>query len=310
MITEEDINKIKKELGEEKFKKFIYYLSKDKIIELKDLAKKKVKSKAIIPIRLYNTSTLKKLYNESNIKTETINLLNQCNITLKNIHKLIKEKSLVDANTLLRSCFENLTMAMVINFDEDVYKEFIDLNITDETRKKTKPQHVRNEFRKVLRLSDSGIVDDISNKQLKIMFDEFYEKLCLFTHSTLIVNAMVEIKKDKLDDIYAFAIKQNTYFLEIILYICLKYLNNSNKYIKFMYIFIGYYIMLSEINKENLIPENIEKLKKYLYFDLNKTYFNKNQKEVDMLKNEMVELKKMIEDNPIGIINVLTEIIK
>lgn len=310
MITEEDISKIEEELGEEKFKKIIYYLSKDKIIELKDLAKKKVKSTAIIPIRSYNTCTLKKLYNESNIKNETINLLNQCNITLKNIYKLIKEKSLVDANTLLRSCFENLTMAMVINFDEDVYKEFIDLNITDETRKKTKPQHVRNEFRKVLRLSDSGIVDDISNKQLKIMFDEFYEKLCLFTHSTLIVNAMVEIKKDKLDDIYAFAIKQNTYFLEIILYICLKYLNNSNKYINFMYIFIGYYIMLSEINKENLNLENIEKIKKYLYFDLNKTYFNKNQKEVDMLKNEMVELQKMIEDNPIGIINVLTEIIK
>ena len=68
--------------------------------------------------------------------------------------------------------------------------------------------------------------------------------------------------------------------------------------------------MLSEINKENLNSENIEKIKKYLYFDLNKTYFNKNQKEVDMLKNEMVELQKMIEDNPIGIINVLTEIIK
>ena len=68
--------------------------------------------------------------------------------------------------------------------------------------------------------------------------------------------------------------------------------------------------MLSEINKENLNLENIEKIKKYLYFDLNKTYFNKNQKEVDMLKNEMVELQKMIEDNPIGIINVLTEIIK
>ena len=29
-----------------------------------------------------------------------------------------------------------------------------------------------------------------------------------------------------------------------------------------------------------------------------------------MLKNEIVELQKMIEDNPIGIINVLTEIIK
>lgn len=68
--------------------------------------------------------------------------------------------------------------------------------------------------------------------------------------------------------------------------------------------------MLSEINKENLNPENIEKIKKYLFFDLNKTYFNKNQKEVDMLKNEMLELQKMIEDNPIGIINVLTEIIK
>lgn len=310
MITDEDIKKIKNQLTDEQFNKLIYYISKNKILELKDLARKKVINKAIKPMRRYNKNSLEKLYKNNNILNETINLLIQCNMTLKNIYKLIENKSIVDANTLLRSCFENLTMAMVINNDELVYKEFIDLSITDEKRKKTKPQHIRNEFRKIIKLIDSDSEDSISNTQLKKHLDEFYDKLCLFTHSTLIVNAMVELKKNNLEDVYLFAIKQNAYFLELMLYMCIKFLNISNKCFDMNYIIIGYFILLSDINKENLIPEKIEKIKEYLYFDINEEYFNENQKDVNMIKDQFLELQKYIENNPMIIINILTEIIK
>ena len=56
------------------------------------------------------------------------------------------------------------------------------------------------------------------------MLDEFYDKMCLFTHSTIFVNAMVELEKDNDLDLYAISIKMNTYFVEVLLYLCLKYL--------------------------------------------------------------------------------------
>ena len=97
----------------------------------------------------------------------------------------------MDANTLLRSSFENLIMAMMINRDENVYNEFIELSINNQTRCNTKPQTLRNNFRRVLKELDCDIFNEISNTKLKSMLDELYDKLCLFTHSTLIVNAMV-----------------------------------------------------------------------------------------------------------------------
>lgn len=307
MITKVEI---KNKISEEELKMLNYFNSIDKLVELKEIVVKKVKNKAIKPMRAYNKNTIIKLYNNHNVKIETVNLLKQCNMTLKNIHKLIKDKSIIDANTLLRSCFENLTMAMVVNDDDAVYKEFINLNITDQTRSKTKPQHIRNEFRKVLKSTNLDLINNISNTQLKKMFDEFYDKSCLFTHSTLIVNSVVETQKNNLDDVYIFAIKLNTYFLEILLYICLKHLNKSTKYINFTYILIGFFVLLSEINKDKLNQNNIKKIQDFCFFDLNKEYFNKSQKEVNIVKEQVMELQKMIEDNPMFIINTLIDIIK
>jgi len=308
VLTDEDIEK---ELGKEKFHELVNYVAKGNILELKEIARKKVQNKFVKVLRRYNSKYISNLYCDKTIKKETINLLNQTNMSLKNVHKLIRNKSIVDANTLLRTCFENLIMGMMIYYDENVYSEFINLSIDDTTRKFTKPQKLRNDFRKVLRLVDKDFFNDFSNKQLKDMLDEFYDKLCFFTHSTLIVNAMVELSKERHISLYVFALKQNAYFVELLLYLCLKYLNKStNEPIDINYIVLGWFVIMSDINKEDITNESIDMIKELLYIDINVDYLDKNKDIVELAMDELKQLQNLINSNPLGVINILKELMK
>ncbi len=312
MITEEDIKKIQSELTEEQFQQFVYFLSRDKLLELKELARKKCKSKFVTIMRKYIKRFINELENNNCFKrTETINLLNQTNKTLKNVYKSIKNKDMVDASCLLRSAFENLIMGMMIFESEDTYKEFLNLSIDENTRDYTKPQKLRNNFRKVLRKLDGDLFTDMSNKNLKDMLDEFYDKMCLFTHSTILVNAMVELEKDNDLDLYAISIKMNTYFVEAVLYLCLKKLCDYKRNpIDITYVVMGWFVLISDIPKEQATPEKIEKLNKLLYADYNKEYLKKNQKNVDYLTEEARKLPEDIQKNPGGFIELLEKLVK
>lgn len=132
-----------------------------------------------------------------------------------------------------------------------------------------------------------------------------------FTHSTLIVNAMVELSKENCTSMYVFALKQNAYFVETLLYFCLKYLNNSTcEPIDITYVLIGWFIILSDINKEDIANENIDMIKELLYININTDYLDKNKNLVELATNEFKKLQETIDSNPIGVINVLKEIIK
>ena len=217
----------------------------------------------------------------------------------------------MDANSLLRSAFENLIMGMMINESEDTYKEFINLSIDDTTRKLTKPQKLRNDFRKVLRKLDGDLFVEMSNKNLKDLLDEFYDKMCLFTHSTIVVNAMIEIEKDDDLDIYVIALKQNAYFVEMLLYLCLKYLCNYDKDpIDITYVVLGWYVLISDVPKEKVTPEKMEKLNKLLYADFNKEYLEKNKENIDFLTEEAKKLQEDIQKNPTGFVELLTSLVK
>ena len=311
-LTEEAIEKIKSELTDEQIMQLVYLLQKDKLVELKELARKKCKTKFIMVMRKYINKFLKNLENDKEFKRpETVNLLNQTRKTLKNVHKFIKNKEVVDANSLLRSAFENLIMGMMINESEDTYKEFINLSIDDTTRKLTKPQKLRNDFRKVLRKLDGDLFVEMSNKNLKDLLDEFYDKMCLFTHSTIVVNAMIEIEKDDDLDIYVIALKQNTYFVEMLLYLCLKYLCNYDKDpINITYVVLGWYVLISDVPKEKVTPEKMEKLNKLLYADFNKEYLEKNKENIDFLTEEAKKLQEDIQKNPTGFVELLTSLVK
>lgn len=310
-ITEKYIKKLQLELTNEQYQRVLYYLTDNHLMELKELARRKVIDKFVRVMRRYNSNYIKKLIKNNKIKKETINLLKQSNMSLKNVHKLIKSKSIVDANVILRSSFENLIMGMMISSDENVYNEFIDLSINDETRKYTKPQFLRNHFRTILKEIDSEMFTNFSNINLKRMLDEFYDKLCLYTHSTLIVNAMVELKDDDSLDLYIFALKQNAYFIEIILYLCLKFLNNSKKEpIDITYIVVGWFIMLCDIDKDKISIEHLNKIKKILFFELNEKYFDKSKNSIELLNKELLDMQHEIEVNIEFVFNILIEITK
>lgn len=311
-LTEEVIEKIKAELTDDQIMQLVYLLQKDKLVELKELARKKCKTKFVMLMRRYINKFFKDLENNKEFKRpETINLLNQTRKTLKNVHKFINSKEVVDANSLLRSAFENLIMGMMINESENTYKEFINLSIDDTTRQYTKPQKLRNDFRKVLRKLDGDLFIEMSNRNLKDMLDEFYDKMCLFTHSSIVVNAMIEIEKDDDLDIYFIALKQNTYFVEMLLYLCLKYLCNYKKDpIDITYIVLGWYVLISDVPKERVTPEKMEKLNKLLYADFNKEYLEKNKENVDFLTEEANKLQEDIQKNPTGFVELLTKLVK
>ena len=312
MITEEDVKKIQSELTEDQIRQLLYLLQKDKLVELKELARKKCKTKFVNVMRRYINKFFIELENDKGFKRpETINLLNQTRKTLKNVHKFIKNKEVVDANSLLRSAFENLIMGMMINENEETYKEFINLSIDDTTRILTKPQKLRNDFRKVLRKLDGDLFIEMSNKNLKEMLDEFYDKMCLFTHSTILVNAMIEIEKDDDLDIYVVALKQNTYFVEMLLYLCLKYLCNYKKDpIDITYVVLGWYVLISDVPKEKVTLEKMKKLNKLLYADFNKEYLEKNKENVVFLTEEAKKLQDDIQRNPTGFVELLTTLVK
>lgn len=312
MITEEDIKKIQSELTDDQLRQLLYLLQKDKLVELKELARKKCKTEFVMVMRRYVNKFFKELENDKEFKRpETINLLNQTRKTLKNVHKFINSKEVVDANSLLRSAFENLIMGMMINESENTYKEFINLSIDDTTRQYTKPQKLRNDFRKVLRKLDGELFIEMSNRNLKDMLDEFYDKMCLFTHSTILVNAMIEIEKDDDLGIYVIALKQNTYFVEMLLYLCLKYLCNYKKDpIDITYVVLGWYVLISDVPKEKVTPEKMEKLNKLLYADFNKEYLEKNKENVDFLTEEAKKLQENIQKNPTGFVELLTKLVK
>lgn len=311
-LTEEAIEKIKAELTDDQIMQLVYLLQKDKLVELKELARKKCKTKFVMVMRRYINKFFKDLENNKEFKRpETINLLNQTRKTLKNVHKFINSKEVVDANSLLRSAFENLIMGMMINESENTYKEFINLSIDDTTRQYTKPQKLRNDFRKVLRKLDGDLFIEMSNRNLKDMLDEFYDKMCLFTHSSIVVNAMIEIEKDDDLDIYFIALKQNTYFVEMLLYLCLKYLCNYKKDpIDITYIVLGWYALINDVPKEKVTPEKMEKLNKLLYADFNKEYLEKNKENVDFLIEEANKLQEDIQKNPTGFVELLTKLVK
>lgn len=134
MVNKNDTVVEQFDLTDEEFKKINYYCCKEHLSELKELIRKKSKNKFVRIMRLNINKYLKQINNMSNVTRETVNLLIQSKQTLINVQKLIKNKSIVDANTLLRSSFENLIMAMMINYDENIYNEFLDLSINDETR--------------------------------------------------------------------------------------------------------------------------------------------------------------------------------
>lgn len=249
---------------------------------------------------------INKLNNEQRVKhSETISLLTQAHETLINVNNNLKSDRLVDANILLRSAFEYIMMGMMIQFDNKVYDEFITLGIE---RDKTKVCKIIGKFRTHMNEICSEIYQNINRKEKLKILTELYDKLCNFTHSTLIVSTMIEIKSSKEKEIVKMLMFQNYYFLKMLLFYCLKYFTSDKKhYLELQNIGFTYMFMLLEVN--NKIKEyNIDfsKYNDFLYYDRNVEYFEKNKKESIKIKEELLELSEDLKNNENTFIKELT----
>ena len=89
-MTAEQGEELTKNLTEDQIKELLKMLTEKDLNTLKTKLEKSVKNNFIIPLRKANKQNIKLLYKNSDIRRETINLLNQSLISIKNIHYLIR----------------------------------------------------------------------------------------------------------------------------------------------------------------------------------------------------------------------------
>lgn len=246
------------------------------------------------PLRKTNKKYLKNLnQDKSDIAIETINLLHQSNNTILNVSKLLKQGEIVDSATLMRSSMEKIMMAMMIYFDKDnTYEEFKNLNLCGKTDN-TRPTKVLDNFKLKIKEINSFVFGDFTDEELSMLLDETYEKLCLYTHSSIVVSMMIEVNKNNDEDLFIAFFYQMADFLELLLYCCLKYLCKDKKdHIDMICLVLGWGLHFVRIDKEKLNPDYI-KYKEYLYWDINSHF---NDKYNDILEKIKIDSKELNED--------------
>ena len=187
-------------------------------------------------------------------------------------------------------------MAMMIQFDEEIFNEFIKFGIK---RDKTRICKIINRFRTYMNEISKPLFEDINREEKKEILTDLYETLCNFTHSSLAVSSMIEIKNDKEKEVYQLLIYQNYYFLKLLLFLCLKHFTSDNKHyidlnsISFTYLFLIITIG-NKIKKANI---DSNRFKDLLYYDKNVDYFEKEYRNIEKIKNEAIKLVDTIKEN-------------
>ena len=85
---------------------------------------------------------------------------------------------------------------------------------------------------------------------------------------------------------------------------------STNESIDINYIVLGWFIIMLDINKEDITNESIEMIKKILYIDINVDYLDKNKNIAELAIDELKELQDYTKSNPLGVINILKELMK
>ena len=282
-------------------------------MEEKDLilVEQLVKNNFVKPMRRYIKKYLEQLSVTDNISIETINLLHQANNTINNVYKLLKKNDIVDSATLMRSCMEKIMMAMMIYFDpKDTFEEFKDLEKCGRS-KNTRPTAILDNFKFKLKGINPVLFEEFEDDELQLLLEETYEKLCLYTHSSIVVSMMIEVNKNKDEDLFALYFYQISYFLEILIYSSLKYLTNDNKdHIDTFCIFMGFTLLCSRVDKNKLTEDYTNKYKNYLHWEINENFADKYKDEVEKMKNDWSNLQQEINENKEVVGNYIMNLLK
>lgn len=261
---------------------------------LQNLVKKEARS----PLARYIKKYIKSLEGNCEVCIETTNLLHQADNTLKNVDRLLKNGDIVDSATLMRSSMEKIIMAMMIYFDpNDTYEEFKNLEKCGKTDN-TRPTKVVEHFKLKIKEINSFIFGDFTDVEISRLLDETYEKLCLYTHSSITVSMMIEVNRNEDEDLFIAFFYLIFDFLKILLYCCLKYLCNDEKdHIDMLCLAIGWLLNFTKIEASKLNPKYLSKYERYLHWDINSHIVDRYSDVIEKIKAESKELNKEINSN-------------
>ena len=260
-----------------------------------------IRKKFIRPLNDGIKYNVNKLNIEKRVKyKETISLLMQAYATLRTIECLLNSGRLVDANTLLRSSFEYILVGMMLQFEDNVYNEFINLSIDDENaRDYTKIQKLINKFKTHLNEISMDLFKDFNRKEKGDMLTELYDKLCKFTHSTLFVTTLAEIKNNDDKEVLKMLNYQNFYFVKVLLFCCLKYFTNDKKHYLYkedmaLSFLFNFFLVGIKLKNSKL---TFEKYNNLLYLDDNVKFFDKYGEYLSKTKELFISLKNDIDND-------------
>lgn len=252
---------------------------------------KTIKEKFINKLNRNCKKSLKNL-EKSNIKhRETLGLLLQSSNTIKNADMNLKKYNFVDANSLLRAALEYMIMAIMIEFDDEVFNEFVVLSNNDIqlTRKYTIINTLLHKFAKHLKKISPTLFYDTTNKEREKLITDLYDLLCKYTHASIVVSIFKEIKNDKEKEVLRLFMNYNLYFIKLMLLDCMRYLNEDKR----NYIdeeTIGFCIFLNIIKILNIIQNdkmNFEKFINLLYYDsVNNEFYKYIIEGIEKIKEE------------------------
>lgn len=278
------------------------------------ITNKKIKNaisrKFIKPLNVGCEYNISKLEKEKRTKhDESISLLKQAQQTLKNVEYNLKAYNLVDANSLLRSSFEYIMMSMMIQFDEKVYEEFITLGIV---RDKTRICEIIDKFRTHLNEICEPMFKELNRKEKLEMLTNLYDKMCNFTHSSLIVTTFIEINNKNEKEVFQLLIYQNYYFLKLLLFLCLKYYTNDHKhYLENDNIGFSFMFFLLDISEKiKMYKIDFSKYYEMLYYDKNIEYFEKEKKSNEKMTSELADFCEIIKNNNIEFMEKLKKFLE
>lgn len=268
-----------------------------------------VENNFIKPMRKYIKKYLKNISVNDSISIETINLLQQANNTINNVYKLLRKKDLVDSATLMRSCMEKIMMSMMIYFDsKNTFEEFKDLEKCGKTNN-TRPTAILKNFKFKLKEVNSILFEEFEDDKLQLLLEKTYEKLCLYTHSSIVVSMMIEVNRNKDEDLFILYFYQIAYFLEILIYCSLKYLvNDKEDHIDVFCIFMGFVLLCSKVDKNKLTEDYTNKYKEYLHWEINEHFSDKYKAILDETYINLLNLQQEINENEDIIQNYINDL--
>lgn len=246
---------------------------------------------------------------------ESIRLINQAYKTIKNSEKNLNKYNFVDSYTLLRASLEYIVMSYMIEVEEKTYNEFLILSNNDIQlkRKFTVPNTLLKKFGKRLNKISNNLFTDTTVKQREKIMVDLYDILCKYTHASIVVSTFNEIKDSNEKEIVRLILSYNFYFIKLILFECLKFLNNDNKeYIDEKT--IGLSLFLSIIKLVNLIQTNnikFDKIKQFFYYDtINSEFYTYYKEGLEKIKKEISESIVEFKGKEIKINQILDEFMK